>query len=164
MAGKRQPGRDEANEACLGVLEVLRPALRLAVIDVYSDFDETMPPHVTEAARQLRQHAGEQRDRGMGVEVEVDDDNWQAISAYAPWSINVELYGEHGSHLGTLHDCGYTITADLTEAEANSLQERLAHISELISLRDLQERRRQARRDKWRSRLAPFVGRRHPDV
>lgn len=159
---KEITARDEAAKACAAVLEVLGPTLRCAAVDAYSDYNDQMPPDVAEAGRWLQQrgldrHAG---DPGMGVEVQVSDDGWEVACRYAPWSIHVELFGDGPSPIGTLHDCGFTITADLSPAEAAALASRLAGISGLIPLHELQERRRQARRDKvWR-----LLGRRRPDA
>lgn len=145
--------RDEAATACAAVLEVLGPTLRSAVIDAYSDYNDQMPLDVVEAARWLRQrgldrHAG---DPGMSVELQVSDDGWEVLCRYAPWSIHVELFGDGPSSVGTLHDCGYIITADLNSAEATALASRLAGISALVPLHELQEQKQQARRDEvWR--------------
>lgn len=144
--------RDEAAKACAAVLEVLRPALRFAAIDAYSDYDDQMPPDVAEAGRWLRERGSDRRsgDPGMAVEVPVSD-GWEVLCRYAPWSIHVELYGDGPSPIGTLHDCGYSITADLNPAEASALAGRLEGISGLIPLQELRERRRRGRRDKvWR--------------
>lgn len=159
---KKITARDEAATACAAVLEVLGPTLRFAVIDAYSDYNDQMPTDVAEAGRWLRhrgldRHAG---DPGMAVEVQVSDDGWEVACLYAPWSIHVELFGDCPSPIGTLHDCGYTITADLSPAEAAALTSRLARISGLVPLHELHERRRRARRDKvWR-----LLGMRRPDA
>jgi len=131
--------RDEAAKACAAVLEVLRPALRFAAIDAYSDYNDEMPPDVAEAGRWLRQRGSDRRsgDPGMAVEVPVSDDGWEGLCRYAPWSIHVELYGEGPSRIGTLHDCGYSITADLNPAEASALAGGLEGISGLIPLQEL---------------------------
>ncbi len=87
----------------------------------------------------------------MSVEMNLlDADNWAIVRRYAAWSIHVELYGEGTAPLAELHDCGYSVTADLTPAEATTLGSRLAGVSGLIPLQQLHERRRQERRQRWR--------------
>ena len=83
--------RDEAAKACAAVLEVLRPALRFAAIDAYSDYNDQMPPDVAEAGKWLRQRGSDRRsgDPGMAVEVPVSDDGWEVLCRYVPWSIHV---------------------------------------------------------------------------
>ncbi len=163
VVDKEITARDEATKACAAVLEVLRPALRFGVVDAYSDYNDQMPSDVAEAERWLRQRGldRDSGDPGMAVEVPVSDDGWTVLCRYAPWSIHVELFGDGPSPIGTLHDCGYTISADLNPAEAIELTRRLAGISGLIPLQELQERNRQARRDKVRRWSRPS-GRRRP--
>lgn len=155
--------RERAVLACTAVLEVLRPAMRSAIIDAYSD-DADMPSAARDAEMQLRDHGARQpgRDPAMGVEVELDDAGWRSLLAYAPWSINVELIGIDGSQLGTLHDCGRSISAELTEEEAGILRRRLAGISSVVPLRDQRELLRQQRRDSRRTRWSARRRRRHP--
>ncbi|MDP1804471.1 MAG: hypothetical protein Q8K72_04840, partial [Acidimicrobiales bacterium] len=76
VVDKEITARDEANGACAAVLEVLRPALRFAVVDAYSDYNDQMPPDVAEAERWLRQRGSDRHsgDPGMAVEVPVSDD------------------------------------------------------------------------------------------
>lgn len=160
---KEITARDEATRACVAVLEVLRPSLRFGIVDAYSDYRDQLPPDIAEAERWLRQRGSDRRsgDPGMAVEVPVSDDGWEVLCRYAPWSIHVELYGDGPSPIGTLHDCGYSITADLNPAEASALAGRLEGISGLIPLQELRERRRRARRDKvWR--WSGLLGRRRP--
>ena len=160
---KEITARNEATRACAAVLEVLRPSLRFGIVDAYSDYRDQLPPDIAEAERWLRQRGSDRRsgDPGMAVEVPVSDDGWEVLCRYAPWSIHVELYGDGPSPIGTLHDCGYSITADLNPAEASALAGRLEGISGLIPLQELRERRRRARRDKvWR--WSGPLGRRRP--
>lgn len=163
VVDKEITARDEATKACAAVLEVLRPALRFGVVDAYSDYNDQMPPDVAEAGRWLRQRGLDRGsgDPGMAVEVPVSDDGWEVLCRYAPWSIHVELFGEGPSPIGTLHDCGYTISADLNPAEAIALASRLAGISGLVPSHELQARKRQARRDRVR-RWSRLWGRRRP--
>ncbi len=109
-----------------------------------------------------QQGANQHRDApGMSVEVDVlDAGNWEILCRYAPWSIHVELYGDRDEPLATLHDCGYSVTADLTPAEATAISSRLAGMSDLIPLHQLREQRRQARKQRWRRIAGPLAGRR----
>ena len=163
VVDKEITARDEANRACAAVLDVLRPALRFAIVDAYSDYNDQMPPDVAEAERWLRQRGSDRHsgDPGMAVEVPVSDDGWEVLCRYAPWSIHVELFGDGRSPVGTFDDCGFTITADLNDSEATALVSRLEGISGLIPLHDLRERKRQARMAKvWR--WSGFLRRRPP--
>lgn len=45
--------RREAAAVCTAVLEVLRPMIRIAHVDVYSDYDDQMPEAVRRAEAQL---------------------------------------------------------------------------------------------------------------
>jgi hypothetical protein len=138
--------RNDAATACVAVLEVLRPVLRVALVDAYSDYEDQMPPDVAEAQQWLRQEGASQQggDPGMSVEMNsLDADHWPIICRYAPWSIHVDLYGDGDAPLATLHDCGYSVTADLTPAEATALGSRLAGVSGLTLLHQVRERRRQ---------------------
>lgn len=145
--------RDDATTACVAILEVLRPVLRVALVDAYTDYENQMPPDVAEAQRWLRQQGSKQHrgDAGMNVEVGVvDAHHWANLCRYAPWSIHVELYGEGHAPLATLHDCGYSVTAHLTPAEATDLGGRLAGMCALTLVHELRDRRREARRQRWR--------------
>lgn len=128
--------RREAQAACHAVLDVLSPVVARAVIDAYSDYRAEMPPDVAAVEARLRDmgsHPGH-RDPGMGVEVALDEDGWQLVRTYASWSINVELCDDTGGELGTFHDCGHSITAELTDDEAAALRKRLAGIAPLAPL------------------------------
>ncbi len=156
--------RDDAATACVAVLEVLRPVLRVALIDAFSDYENQMPLDVKEAQRWLRQQGARQHrdDPGMSVEVDVvDAGHWETLCRYASWSIHVELYGDRDAPLATLHDCGQSVTADLTPTEATTLTSRLAGMSALIPLHQLREQRRQARRQRWRRVAGPLGDRRN---
>ncbi len=63
--------RNDAAMACVAVLEVLGPVLRVALVDAYSDYENEVPPDVEEAQRWVRQQgANQQRDAPvMSVEV-----------------------------------------------------------------------------------------------
>src|SRR4051794_32098530 len=82
------------------------------------------------------------------------DEDWAKLHRYAAWSIHVELYprpDQSVEGIGTLHDCGYSISAYLTEREAAELQTRLAGLAGVVladayhaQQRALRRRNRQA--------------------
>jgi len=80
----------------------------------------------------------------MGIEVDpADDQHWNALCAYAPWSINVNLYGADGEDLGGFYDSGSSIVASLTPSEAAQLSARTADIGPLVLLKEVHARRKQ---------------------
>jgi hypothetical protein len=152
--------REDAEAACGAVIDVLRPVLRRARVDVVSDHAERMPPDVAAAEAALRalarrQHPGS-RGPLMAVDITPGDPEWSAFQRYAAWSIHVDLLagGEH--EVASLHDCGWSVTAALTEAEAKHLRERLQPTAPLTLLTEVHERRRQQKQDRRRQRLAAF--------
>lgn len=56
--------RPEAELACSAVLEVLRPVLRLARTDAYSDYRDAPPPTVGEAQQWLCERGEQDHRRG----------------------------------------------------------------------------------------------------
>ena len=117
--------RDEAVTACTEVLELLRPRIRTATVDAYTDYRDELPTQAAAAERWLfdRGRARGHGDPGMGVDLDLSDpQHWAILRLYAPWSICVELKDEVGSELGGFDDCGYSISAELTSAEALKLQ------------------------------------------
>lgn len=150
--------RDEAGSVCAMVIEVLRPVLHLALVDAVSDYPDRMPDAVRRAETVLREVGARQDARGrdavMAIEVAATDPEWEAVEAYAAWSINVDLIGAEDIRLGTLHDCGVSITADLTDSEAAELRARLPQVP-LVLLAELKQARineRNARRRRWLTR------------
>ncbi len=139
--------RREAQAACHAVLDVLSPVVARAVIDAYSDYRAEMPPDVASVEARLRDMGRQpgHGDPGMGVEVALDEDGWQLVRTYASWSIHVELRDDIGGDLGTFHDCGYSVTAELTDDEAAALRRRLAGIAPLTPLSEA----RQAASSRW---------------
>jgi len=80
----------------------------------------------------------------MGIEVDpADDQHWNALCAYAKWSINVNLYGADGEDLGGFYDSGSSIVASLTTSEAAQLSARTADIGPLVLLKEVHARRKQ---------------------
>jgi hypothetical protein len=134
--------RDEADAVAAAFLDVLHPVLRVAAIDAYSDFRDDLPPAVEESQEWLRQRGGRRGrgDSGMDVRIPVEDEQgWAMVRVYAAWSIDAEFFGEPDELLLWLHDGGVSVTADLTDEEAETLTVRLAGIA---SIRPLPERRR----------------------
>lgn len=88
----------------------------------------------------------------MALRVAADDAAWSAVEVYAAWSINVDLFDAEERNIATLHDCGYSVTAELTDAEANGLRARLVGTPvTLLSVIHEQRRveKREARRRRW---------------
>jgi hypothetical protein len=56
----------------------------------------------------------------MRIELDpADARSWDTLRTYASWSINVELVADAHRQIASLHDCGYSVTAELTPAEAS---------------------------------------------
>jgi hypothetical protein len=128
--------RDDATLVCELVLEMLRPRLRLVVLDADSDFCDDLPDQVAQAQDRLRALAaargarrGTRRD-GVIVELDPSDDaHWADLRTYAAWSINVDLWAEpYVDHIGSLDDCGHAISAVLTHEQALMLAAELTDI------------------------------------
>jgi hypothetical protein len=161
--------RGEATFVCQAVLEVLRPRLTKVWIDAYSDYSDELPPVVAQAQDWLRE-AGRARgsgDPGMGIEVDpTDARNWHILRTYAPWSIHVELVAEANRMIASLHDCGYSVTAELTADEAVQVTRNLADIAPVVPLHEIRERQkaerataREVRGAKRRDRLSRLIRR-----
>jgi hypothetical protein len=150
--------RGEASRACVAVLQTLRPHVRLVVVDAYTDYADELTAEARQAEAWLRrrgEHQGRRpwrrrtwpADPGMGIEVDpADDQHWYALSAYAPWSINVDLYGPDNEDLGGFYDSGYSIVATLTETEVAEISPTLADIGALVLLKEVHARRKQERK------------------
>lgn len=154
--------RGEAEIACRAVLDLLRPSLTHAKIDAFSDFREQMPKQARRAEEWLLRHdrtAG--KGGGMACRVDTDnDEHWAMLRTYAPWSINVDLYRKEVAErpIANLHDCGYSISAELTGGQADRLTSDLGRIAPLI-LEDAYLARRRARKaaaraERWARRRA----------
>lgn len=155
--------RQEAIIACREVLNLLRPHLDTATVDAYSDYRDELPPDAAEAERWLRERGRTlgRSDEGMGIDLDLaDGKHWEVLNAYAPWSINVDLFGAGGRDLGGLYDCGLGIVAALTAAEAAILGDRLAPISPVLPLSEYHARQRaedEARRAERRARRRQWL-------
>jgi len=156
--------RAEATLACQTVLDALRPRLTRVRIDAYSDYRDELPPEVAQAQRWLRDvgRARGHGDPGMGIELDpADDSNWDVLRTYASWSINVDLLTDRNRQIAQLHDCGYSVTAELTAGEAVQVTRKLADIAPVVPLHELRERdkveratARETRRTKRKERLS----------
>jgi len=163
--------RAEATVVCSAVLDLLQPRLDRVVVDAYSDFSDAQPDDVAEAERWLLARGALRRpgDPGWAIELDpADAEHWAKLRLYAPWSINVDLHAESDPRpIATLHDCGYSVTAYLTQNEAAKLAEAVAVVAPVLPLALLHARRRTeksdsraARRAKRRSRFTNFLRRR----
>ncbi|WP_298457643.1 hypothetical protein [uncultured Cellulomonas sp.] len=154
--------RAEAEAVCAAVMEVLRPVIRSAQIDVFTDHPEHMQEDVRRAEAQLVAEAERRKKRGsdgrLGLVVSTGDLEWSAVESYAGWSINVDLTGADGEDLATFHDCGYSVVAELTDDEAVVLRARLAAIAPVNLLSDIHGRGRTEKRTARRSRLRAWLG------
>jgi len=149
--------RNDAEAVCAAVVEVLRPVLRRVRVDAVSDYADEMPPSVAEAEAVLRALARRQRphdrDPVTAVEVTPADAEWAAMERYAAWSIDVDLLGEDEQGVGSLHDCGWSVTAALTDNEVALLRERVGAKAPVTLLAAVHERRRQQKREQRKARL-----------
>ena len=117
VVGKDFLDRGEATFVCHAVLNVLRPRLTKVWIDAYSDYRDELPPVVAQAQDWLREaeRARGSGDPGMGIELDSKDArSWEVLWTYASWSINVDLVADADRMIASLHDCGYSVTAELT--------------------------------------------------
>jgi hypothetical protein len=158
--------RGEATLACQAVLDVLRHRAMRVWIDAYSDYTDELPPVVVQAQDWLREkgRARGSGDPGMGIELDpLDDRSWDVVRTYASWSIHVELAADADAYqvIACLHDCGYSVTAELTTEEAVEVSRKLADIVPVVPLHEARERdeteratAREARRAKRKKRLS----------
>ena len=143
VVGKDIVDRGEATFVCQAVLDVLRPRLTKVWIDAYSDYRDELPPVVAQAQDWLRE-AGRARgsgDPGMGIELDpTDARSWEVLRTYASWSINVDLVADADRMIASLHDCGYSVTAELTADEAAHVTRQLVDMAPVVPLHELRER------------------------
>ncbi len=82
------------------------------------------------------------------------------MMTYRAWSIQAELWPPGRSDwLATLHDCAYSVTAELDTEEAEELTGRLGRLAVLERLEAVQIREREARRAARRRRWRRLMGR-----
>lgn len=154
---KHVTDRGEAAAICAAVLDVLRPLLGTAEVDVYSDYREQMPEPVKEAERRLTA-AGVRRpkpppDDRMGVVVSVGDPEWPDIETYASWSIDVDIKGADGEWLADFCDSGYSVVVALDSGSAEALRARIDSIAPVLLLSEIHLRRRRERKERRRRTL-----------
>jgi hypothetical protein len=137
--------RADATLACRAVLDVLRHRALKVWIDAYSDYTDELPPVVVQAQDWLREK-GRVRgsgDPGMGIELDpADDRSWEVVRTYASWSIHVELTADADGYqvIASLHDCGYSVTAELTTDEAAEVSRKLDNNVPVVPLHEARER------------------------
>ncbi|PFG39925.1 hypothetical protein ATJ97_2445 [Georgenia soli] len=149
--------RSEATFVCTATLEVLRPHLRLAIIDAYTDYADELTTSAATAQAWIRQRGSQQRHRSllhrlglsdpaMAVHLDLSQEaEWEILRGYAPWSIGVWLYGPGGLELGSFHDSGYSVVAALTDEERDVLVDELGPVAPLVRLDELHARRKAQR-------------------
>ena len=122
--------RTAATRVCGAVMSALRPAAGIALIDAFSDYEPD--GSALEAQTWLRELSRRKTRRGIGMGIELDptdEDHWWAFASYAAWSIHAALFvGRWYGHLATFHDCGYSITAALTDVERSQLTAALSDL------------------------------------
>ncbi|WP_156254056.1 hypothetical protein [Pseudactinotalea terrae] len=111
------------------LIDVVEAAVKVAWVDAYSDYRRSLPQQVAGAEELLRTRGAMRRrsDPGMAIEIKPGDgEGWHLLRTYGAWSIHMELeLNGPGRPTATCHDCGLSITADLTEAEAACLAAKL---------------------------------------
>ena len=161
--------RGEATFTCQAVLDVLRHRLTRVWIDAYSDYTDELPATVAQAQGWLLEkgRARGSGDPGMAIELDpADDRSWDVLRTYTSWSIHVELATEANQVIASLHDCGYSVTAELTADEVVEVSRKLADIAPLVPLHEVRERdkaesatAREARWTKRKERMSGFARR-----
>jgi hypothetical protein len=79
----------------------------------------------------------------MKVDLDLSNaEDWDLLTRYAPWSINVDLY-DHTDHLiANFHDCGHDVTARLSADQAARLSDDLGDLLHVETLKALRDRER----------------------
>lgn len=89
----------------------------------------------------------------MGIELDLADPTHASLlDTYAPWSINVDLFGHRYERLVTFHDSATSIHFRAHPQQAGEIAGRLTAVGHIISEEIHAERRRQKRRDRWAAR------------
>lgn len=149
--------RGEAAAICAAVLDVLRPILGTAQVDVFSDYSAQMPEPVKKAERRLAAAGGRRLpsppDDRMGLVVSVGDPKWPDIETYASWSIDVEIKGADGEWLADFCDSGYSVVAALDTGEVEALRARIDLIASVLLLSEINLRRRREKKEQRRRTL-----------
>ena len=144
---------------CSAVYDAVVDRIAVAHIDAFSDFQERMPEDIKVVESWLRDLSARQTRRGTGMGIEIrptDSPGWDFLRAYTPWSIHTQVFDAEMAAVATFHDCGYSIIAVLSDAEAHDLRSVLPVGHEIEPLTQVHERRREdkkaRRRDRWRQR------------
>lgn len=141
--------RDEAALVCGVILDVLRDDLKTAHVDAYTDFDSAEVPEDVRAAESALRKIGaaqHRRDPHMGIELDLPNpEHASLLGTYAPWSINVDLYGDDDEYLGSFHDGATSIHFRAGPRQAVEIAGRLTDVGAVISEDLHNERRRQLR-------------------
>jgi hypothetical protein len=138
LVDKNLADRAEAVAVTAAVLDVLRPVIDFVSLDLVSDYEAELPADARAALAVLRPLASR---RSTSVDVRTSAPQWSAVEAYAAWSIHVTLLGE-GGHVGTLHDCSYSVYLKLLPHEADVLSRELADVAALVPVPRRRERLR----------------------
>jgi len=122
---------------CGTVFDALEGYVVTARVDAYSDYAEQMPADIRTAEEWLRVRglARGEGDPGLGIVISrVDDIGWAIVRAYAPWSVRTSLHDRAGVMVATLDDGGFSITLELTAAQAGAFAACLAPDHSIVSL------------------------------
>jgi hypothetical protein len=134
--------RDLAARACQCVLRLVKSNAARAAVDAYTDHQKAMPPDARAAQEALQAKGKQQHKRDPGMKVDLDLSNaedWDLLTRYAPWSINVDLYDHTEALIANFHDCGHDVTPRLSAGHAARLSDDLGdhlHVETLKTLRD----------------------------
>lgn len=154
--------RDEAALVCAVVLDVLAADLAAVSIDAYSDYDPEMPDEIRSVQATLKEIGSVQhgRDPGMGIDLDLSDPmHARLLELFAPWSINVDLLGPRRLDMGCFHDCALGVHFLATPEQAAEITARLITVGPVVSMDELDERRREQRQAIWAARRAAIVER-----
>lgn len=102
--------RDLASRACQSVLHLVKSNAARAAVDVYTYHRKAMPPDAGVAEEALRAKGKQQHKGDPGMNVELDPSNpedWDLLTRFAPWSINVDIYDCTDELIANFHDCGH---------------------------------------------------------
>ncbi len=158
--------RGDAAVVCSVVLDVLGPDVTAAQIDAYTDGGSEMPEEIRVVQEDLRRIGVGQRrgDPCMGIELDLHNPvHARLLQLFAPWSINVDLYGPAELDIATFHDCGMSVHFRASPEQAAHVAVRLTALGiTVISEADINERRRQRRRTRWARRRDAFRARVRP--
>lgn len=137
--------RGLAARACQAVLDLMKSNAARAAVDAYTDHRKAMPPDAVSAEEALHARGKQQhlRDPGMNVELDLSRSyDWNLLTRYAPWSINVDLYSAANDLIANFHDCGHDVTARLSGDQASRLSDDLLGVLRIETLEAFQARAR----------------------